>query len=149
VIVCADVLEHTGDPVAVLNRIHPFAAVDAVYIVSVPNVAHLAVRTMLFFGYFPKMQRGILDRTHTQFFTRDTAEQMLHDAGLKVVRRSATGIPLDELWKSGENTFLYNLFLKVQHLAIALLPRLFAMQFVFEAVRINPASVSGNGSVKV
>ena len=69
-IVCADVLEHTADPVAVLRRLRRAGADDAVFIVSVPNVAHLAVRMMLLFGLFPKMERGPLDRTHLHFFTR-------------------------------------------------------------------------------
>jgi 2-polyprenyl-3-methyl-5-hydroxy-6-metoxy-1,4-benzoquinol methylase len=137
IIVCADVLEHTGDPVAVLKRIHEVAAPDAVYLISVPNVAHVAVRLMLLMGYFPKMERGILDRTHLQFFTSDTARKMLGDAGLEVREASTTGIPLDELWPRGEGTWLYNQLMRLQYGMVSLLPRLFAMQFVFEAVRAD------------
>jgi 2-polyprenyl-3-methyl-5-hydroxy-6-metoxy-1,4-benzoquinol methylase len=132
-IVCADVLEHTPDPVSVLKKLRAVAADDAVYLISVPNVAHLAVRMMLLCGKFPKMDRGILDRTHLQFFTCATASQMLKDAGLRVRRISATGVPLDELWKSGEGNLIYNLLVRMQHVAVAILPRLFAMQFIFEA----------------
>jgi 2-polyprenyl-3-methyl-5-hydroxy-6-metoxy-1,4-benzoquinol methylase len=134
-IVCADVLEHTGDPVAVLRRIHDFAAPDAVYLISLPNVAHIAVRLMLLAGYFPKMQRGILDQTHLQFLTLDSARKLLADAGLRIQRRSSTGIPLDELWPAGEGTWIYNLLVHLQYAMVRVLPRLFSMQFVFEAVR--------------
>ena len=103
-VVCADVLEHLPDPVATLGQLRRAATADATFIVSVPNVAHLAVRLMLLLGRFPRMERGILDRTHLQFFTRDTAVALLRDAGLEVVRVSATGIPLDELWPKGEGT---------------------------------------------
>ena len=82
-VVCADVLEHTPDPVSVLKRLREAATTEMRRSSSrVPNVAHLAVRMMLLFGYFPKMDRGILDRTHLQFFTKDTAIDMLKYAGL-------------------------------------------------------------------
>ena len=65
------------------NRLREAATEDATFIISVPNVAHMAVRLMLLFGYFPKMERGILDRTHLQFFTKDTAVQMLAQGGTR------------------------------------------------------------------
>jgi len=132
-VVCADVLEHTPDPVQVLKHLRDAAAADATFIVSVPNVAHLAVRMMLLFGYFPKMQRGILDRTHLHFFTKDTARQLLREAGLDVHRISATGIPLDEVWKSGEGKLAYRILQRVQHIALDVAPRLFGMQWVMVA----------------
>jgi 2-polyprenyl-3-methyl-5-hydroxy-6-metoxy-1,4-benzoquinol methylase len=133
VIVCADVLEHTADPVSVLGKIRRVAADDAIYLVSLPNVAHLAVRMMLLTGKFPKMERGILDKTHLQFFTRDTGKQMLEQAGLRVTNISATGVPLDEVFKSDNESLLQGMLTKSQHAAIAVLPRLFAMQFIFQA----------------
>ncbi len=132
-IVCADVLEHLPDPVGALKRLRQAATDDALFIISLPNVAHLAVRLMLLFGRFPRMERGILDRTHLQFFTRDTAAATLRDGGLEVVRASATGIPLDELWPAGEGTRPYIALMRLQHLALALAPRLFAFQWVLTA----------------
>ena len=132
-VICGDVLEHTADPVTVLRRLRGAATDDATFIVSVPNVAHLAVRMMLLFGKFPKMERGILDKTHLQFLTRDTAEAMLRQAGLKVRSASATGVPVDELWRRGENRFLFRAAVRMQHLALDLAPRLFGMQWVFVA----------------
>lgn len=132
-VVCGDVLEHTPDPVEVLKRLREAATQDATFIVSVPNVAHLAVRLMLLAGYFPKMERGILDRTHLQFFTKDTARDMLHRAGLEPTSIRATGIPLDEVWKSGEGKLPYKVAQKMQHLALDIAPRLFSMQWVMVA----------------
>ena len=132
-VVCADVLEHTPDPVAVLKRLREAATEDATFIVSVPNVAHLAVRLMLLFGRFPKMERGILDRTHLQFFTRDTALDMLAQAGLHARRVSATGVPLDEVWKTGEGKLPFRAMQRMQHLALNVAPRLFGMQWVMVA----------------
>jgi len=133
VIVCADVLEHTPDPVAVLGQLRRAATDDATFIVSVPNIAHLGVRLMLLLGHFPKMERGPLDRTHLQFLTRDTAEQMMNQAGLKVEKFSVTGVPLDELWKSGEGKLLFNAMMRSQHLALAMAPKLFGFQWIMVA----------------
>lgn len=132
-VVCADVLEHLPDPVGALQRLRQAATDDALFIISLPNVAHLAVRLMLLFGRFPRMERGILDRTHLQFFTRDTAIATLRDGGLEVVRASATGVPLDELWPGGEGSRPYNTMMRLQHLALAIAPRLFAFQWVLTA----------------
>jgi 2-polyprenyl-3-methyl-5-hydroxy-6-metoxy-1,4-benzoquinol methylase len=125
IVICGDVLEHTVDPVAVLRRLRTCASPDAVFIISVPNVAHIAVRFMLLMGRFPRMERGILDRTHLHFFTRDTGEQMLRDAGLRVERVSSTPVPLDGACSG--------LLMKIQHAALDLAPRLFAMQWIFIA----------------
>jgi 2-polyprenyl-3-methyl-5-hydroxy-6-metoxy-1,4-benzoquinol methylase len=132
-IVCADVLEHTVDPVSVLMQLRRVAKDDAAFIISLPNVTHMAVRMMLLFGMFPKMERGILDKTHLHFFTRDTAEQMLNKAGLKLEKVSATGVPLDELWKKGEGKMLFKTAQRMQHLAVGAMPRLFGFQWVFLA----------------
>ncbi|HEX6289836.1 MAG TPA: class I SAM-dependent methyltransferase [Herpetosiphonaceae bacterium] len=137
VIVCADVLEHTVDPEAVVRQLRHVAADDALFIISLPNVAHLAVRLMLLFGRFPQMERGILDRTHLHFYTLDTATEMLCRAGLEVVRARPTGVPLDELWPQGEGNPLFGALMRLQHLALLLAPRLFGFQWVLVARRRN------------
>jgi 2-polyprenyl-3-methyl-5-hydroxy-6-metoxy-1,4-benzoquinol methylase len=133
VVVCADVLEHTVNPQDVVQQLCRVSTDDAYFIISLPNVAHLAVRSMLLFGHFPPMERGILDRTHLHFYTRDTAEAMLQDAGLRVVYARPTGVPLDELWPSGEGTLLYKVLMRMQHLALLVAPRLFGFQWVLVA----------------
>jgi 2-polyprenyl-3-methyl-5-hydroxy-6-metoxy-1,4-benzoquinol methylase len=130
-IVCGDVLEHLPDPVATLMRLRRASSPDAKFIISLPNVAHVAIRLMLLFGQFPKMERGILDRTHLQFLTRKTATQMLAQAGLKVERFSVTGVPIDELWKHGEGKLLFRALVRAQHPFLSLLPGLFGYQLIF------------------
>jgi 2-polyprenyl-3-methyl-5-hydroxy-6-metoxy-1,4-benzoquinol methylase len=139
-VVCGDVLEHTPDPVGVLKKLIEATTDDAKFIISVPNVAHLAIRMMLLLGKFPKMERGILDKTHQQFLTKDTALDMLRQAGLKAERVSCTGVPLDELWKNGEGRLLYKMMIKSQHLALAVAPRLFGFQWIFLASRAPATS---------
>jgi 2-polyprenyl-3-methyl-5-hydroxy-6-metoxy-1,4-benzoquinol methylase len=130
VVVCADVLEHTADPVAVLRHLRVVATDDALFVVSLPNVAHIAVRLLLLVGQFPRMERGILDRTHLHFYTHRTARALLADAGLTTLRMRPTGFPLDELWRRGEGTLLFRFLMRLQHLALLLAPTLFAWQWV-------------------
>ena len=132
-IVCADVLEHLPDPLSTLKRLKQAAKPDATFIISLPNVAHLAVRTMLLFGRFPKMERGILDKTHLQFFTKDTAKDLLTHAGLRVERTLTTVVPLEDF---GNGLFTKSM-MGMQRLAVAALPRMFAMQWIFIAKPIN------------
>jgi 2-polyprenyl-3-methyl-5-hydroxy-6-metoxy-1,4-benzoquinol methylase len=134
-VVCGDVLEHTPDPAGVLKRLIEASTPDGKFIISVPNVAHLAIRLMLLFGRFPKMERGILDKTHLQFFTKDTAIDMVKSAGLRVEKITCTGVPLDELWKTGEGKPLYKLMTGMQHLALDVAPRLFGFQWIILASR--------------
>jgi len=129
-VVCGDILEHTPDPVAVLKRLRQAARDDATFIISVPNIAHVAVRMMLLAGRFPKMERGPLDKTHLQFFTKETARHMVEAAGLSVERTLTTGVPLDEVWKKGEGSAMYKIASRCQHAALAVAPRLFGFQWI-------------------
>jgi hypothetical protein len=138
VVICGDVLEHTADPVAALRKLLTYAADDATFIISLPNVAHLSVRLLLLFGYFPRMSRGILDRTHLHFFTRKTATDALREGGLRVERVSATPAPLEEVWPGGRGTALFRLAAGVQNLLVRLLPNAFAYQWVFVARAAGP-----------
>jgi len=128
-VVCADVLEHLADPVGILKRLRRAARPDAMFVISLPNVAHIAVRGMLLVGRFPKMQRGILDKTHLQFYTKDTAADMLREAGLKVQRVMSTVVPLED---AGDG-MLVKAMMGVQRMMVAVAPRLPAMQWIFVA----------------
>lgn len=135
VVVCGDVLEHCADPAATLRHLLRASTPDATFIVSLPNVAHIAVRALLLAGKFPPMERGILDKTHLHFYTLDTARELLESVGLRVVRARPTGVPLDELWKEGEGNAAFSLASKMQHAAIAAAPRLFGFQWILMARR--------------
>jgi 2-polyprenyl-3-methyl-5-hydroxy-6-metoxy-1,4-benzoquinol methylase len=93
-IVYGDVLEHLGDPRAVLLALDRTLATGGTVIVSVPNVAHLWVRLSLLAGRFDYADRGILDRTHLRFFTRRTLVALLGEAGLSVDELRVTPVPL-------------------------------------------------------
>ena len=93
-IVCGDVLEHLGDPLAALRSVNQSLAPGGLVVVSVPNVAHLFMRLSLLLGRFDYADRGILDRTHLRFFTRRTLLAMLAGAGLQVAELHVTPVPL-------------------------------------------------------
>ena len=133
VIVCADVLEHTVDPVAVLRQLQSAATPEATFIVSLPNVVHLAARLLLLLGRFPQMERGIFDRTHLHFYVRRTAVEMLESAGLRVIRIAATPVPLALVWPSGGHRRLLAALMTLQDLAVRLRPTLFAYQWILVA----------------
>ena len=88
----ADVLEHLAEPSAVLKRSIGCLNEDGEVIVSVPNIANLAIRASLLFGRFDYRDQGILDRTHLHFYTLSSIRQLLQDNGLRV--RECVGAPI-------------------------------------------------------
>lgn len=97
-IICADVLEHLRDPENALRRFLPYLKDNGRFIISLPNIRHHAVVELLALsGRFDYGDSGILDRTHLKFFTKDTAIDMIENAGLLVerVERNYNGHPED------------------------------------------------------
>jgi hypothetical protein len=76
------------------------------------------------------MERGILDKTHLQFFTRSTARAMLSSAGLSPKAIRATPVPIEQISSSKWINSAGGLF---QRAMIRLLPTLFAFQWIFIA----------------
>lgn len=133
VVICADVLEHVVKPQEALQQLQKNTASDATFVISLPNVAHLSIRLMLLFGLFPKMEKGILDRTHLHFYTQKTARDMLDEAGLKVERVLPTVIPLEIWFGLGKKKALLPLLRRLQYVMVAIAPRVFAYQWIFIA----------------
>ncbi len=106
VIVFGDVLEHLRDPLPVLRQARPLLAEGGTVVASVPNIAHGSIRLALLQGRFEYQPTGLLDNTHLRFFTLDTLEQLLRDAGLVAVevRRTTTG-PFDTTHALDEHDF--------------------------------------------
>ena len=95
VLIFGDVLEHMVEPVEALQRALAHLAPGGHVVVSLPNVAHGSVRAMLLEGRFDYEDRGILDRTHLRFFTREGIARMLADAGLALETLYEVGQPVD------------------------------------------------------
>ncbi len=150
----ADVLEHVQDPVGVLRRLLPYLDDDGQILVSLPNVAAWPVRLDLLRGKFEYTQSGILDNTHLRFYTRETGQKVLEDAGLEVLRveqnpmvvRAAKDVVLSARTTLGANdqdpeslrkSLPYKLYLglvrPVEDVVAARAPELLAFQHVYVA----------------
>ena len=84
VITLVDVLEHLRDPKAVLQRLKPLLLDEGRLLLSVPNVAHISVRLELLCGSFEYEDAGILDRTHEHFYTTESIQALLREAGYTI-----------------------------------------------------------------
>ena len=133
-IVLGDVLEHLVEPEAVLKRLVVNLAPNGVVLVSVPNVAHVAVRLFLLSGRFPRMDRGPLDRTHLHFYTWSTIEELVLASSLRVLERHSSVAPIPDIMGSRWGS-VARLAQLAQLVAARVLPGLFAYQWVFMAER--------------
>ncbi len=78
-ILLLDVLEHMTEPFEYLAKMVSMLEPGGKMLISLPNVAHWSVRILLLFGIFDYHDRGIMDRTHYQFFTRKRVRHMIRN----------------------------------------------------------------------
>lgn len=128
-ILLLDVLEHTAEPLTFLKSATQKLSAAGTILLSVPNVAHWSVRLMLLCGFFPYAERGILDKTHLQFFTRSRIKAVCAEAGLAVCSADSSIAPLELLLPSfAVNNPLFRLFGACRLFAARIFPGLFAFQ---------------------
>ena len=136
VIVFADVLEHLKDPLSALRDAKELLNPGGCVVISIPNVAHGAVRLALLDGRFDYSATGLLDETHIRFFTRSTLNEFVARAGFAVQVMRRTVAPV----------FQTEIRLDPGSVPASVLPRLEAdedadtYQFVFSAVPIVDGS---------
>jgi 2-polyprenyl-3-methyl-5-hydroxy-6-metoxy-1,4-benzoquinol methylase len=148
-ILLLDILEHLKNPDRLLGQCHDILKRDGAVVISLPNVANIAVRLMLLFGAFNYTQRGILDRTHLRFFTRKTARQFLESNQYSILEEKITVIPLECVLGLKPGNTLLNLFTRGLRGITRLFPGLFGYQFVFLAKSIKgPAPVPRENSLQ-
>jgi len=83
-IVCADVLEHTQDPWAVLEKLKIYMNDNGILVASIPNIQHIYPVLKILRNRFEYEANGILDKTHLRFFTRHTIEGMFQETGFAI-----------------------------------------------------------------
>jgi len=88
VIIFSDVLEHLYDPVATIIFYKKFLKPNGCIIITVPNIANIYSRLLLFFGLFSYCETGVMDKTHIRFFTLSSLNKLLVDSGLIATSRS-------------------------------------------------------------
>jgi 2-polyprenyl-3-methyl-5-hydroxy-6-metoxy-1,4-benzoquinol methylase len=131
-VLLGDVLEHLRDPLDTLAFSRDLLAPGGVVIASIPNVAAWPVRLGLLRGKFEYADHGILDRTHLRFFTRDTANALVRDAGFSVERERF--VHLEREPGPLRRALPYPMSIVDRALA-RLVPGVFAQQFV---LRLRP-----------
>lgn len=92
-VVFGDVLEHLREPHRLLSRATALLRPGGSVVISIPNVGHADVRLALLQGHWRYSDRGLLDRTHVQFFTRSSLMELLSMAGLVAVDVRRTTAP--------------------------------------------------------
>ena len=93
-IVCADILEHLRDPVALLKQLPLLLAPGGRLIASLPNSGNLYFRLRTIGGDIPKEDRGLFDRTHLHFFTWPQWADLFRRGGFEIETVRPTGIPV-------------------------------------------------------
>jgi glycosyltransferase involved in cell wall biosynthesis len=138
VVLIADLLEHLIDPASFLAQVRGLLSPRGVVMVSVPNVAHWYPRLRVAAGKFDYERRGVFDKGHLRFFTRRSFERMAQASGLRVRKRSISGLPIEALDRGGEAPrWFTGLLGGTDRMGMAVAPNLFAYQLLFE---LEPAS---------
>lgn len=85
-IVFCDVLEHFVDPWSVLEMLKATMRPDGRIIACIPNTQHWSIQVRLNRGDWRYADRGLLDKTHVRFFTRETIIELFQKTGFKVIQ---------------------------------------------------------------
>lgn len=131
-ILLLDVIEHMAEPEAFLERCLSLLAPGGIFLISVPNITHWSVRLPMLFGHFEYTERGILDRTHLQFFTTERVRRLsTRIPGLELVRHEGSIAPAEFVlprWIS--NSSWFEGIRRIRRFGAEIWPSLFAFQHV-------------------
>lgn len=82
--VFGDVLEHLYDPWKVLKKVRNSIAAGGQVLSCIPNAQNWWLQARMSTGDWRYEDKGLLDRTHIRFFTRQTIEEMFQEAGFEI-----------------------------------------------------------------
>ncbi len=138
ILLFADVLEHVPDPFALIQNALACLKPGGSLIVSVPNIAHWSVRTMICFGRFDYEPFGIMDATHLRWFTKRSIVAFLNRAGLEAIDvRSSSGTSLSAYrrwpWAWMPKALVWHLAVWLSRLW----PTMFGCQTIVRAARVR------------
>lgn len=144
-IILSDTLAMIKDDYKILRKVRAFLKENGRLIVAVPNIAIWFYRLSLLFGRFNYGQKGILDRRHLHFYTKDTIRNKLERAGYVVNFVGPTGIPFEVVFESVGKSRILQLIDRCYHALALILPGLFAYQFVISAEISSLEAIHGEG----
>lgn len=131
-----DVLEHLREPENLLLKLRNNSLLEnALFVISVPNIAFFSIRIGLLFGRFNYADRGILDIDHKRLFTYGSARALLNGCGFRIKKTIPIPPPFHLLNKNYLSNFLTTMF----NLLNKILPGLFSFQ-IFEIAVPMPTS---------
>lgn len=129
VVLLLDVLEHIPNCELFFEEVKKLLSPSGVILISVPNFAHWSVRISLLAGYLPLANRGILDRTHVQYFNRARFTKLLSANGFRVENLAASIAPLEFVVPNAfYNNSLFKLFAATRFRLAQMLPGLLGYQ---------------------
>jgi 2-polyprenyl-3-methyl-5-hydroxy-6-metoxy-1,4-benzoquinol methylase len=137
-----DVLEHLPEAEQILRHAGDLLKEEGLIVVSLPNVANIAVRMMLLLGRWDYTDRGILDKSHLRFYTRKTGRKLLEQNGFEVVKRWMTNIPVELVLGMKPETRIMRGASACLHAATLLMPGLLGYQMMFVARKGSTEVVS-------
>lgn len=138
VVLMLDILEHLKNPEGFLLHLRSKCRMGTRILISVPNVAFLPVRFLLFFGRFNYGKAGILDKRHTRLFTYYSLKKILKQGGFIIEK--IRGIPAPFPKALGNNWFA-RMLLNLNRAALFVFKKMFSYQF-FAYVRPYPMAQS-------
>lgn len=83
-VVCADILEHLRNPLAILQDLRCLLKPDGQLLLSIPNATYMGVIFELMGGAFERTREGILDATHVNFYDRKGLQALVESAGYRI-----------------------------------------------------------------
>ena len=89
-VICADVLEHLTDPVAVLRSVAELLTDEGMIHISVPNITHNDVLVKAFRERFDYTRVGLLDDTHIHFWGMENLKELAEGCGMHLQSVDAT-----------------------------------------------------------
>lgn len=145
ILLLLDVIEHMAEPERFLRDASELLSPAGKILLSVPNITHWSVRLPMLCGCFNYTERGILDRTHLQFFTtRRVRDIQRHVPSLKLQTQQGSIAPAEFVlpeWISHSSWF--EGIRQIRRVGACAWPGLFAFQHLalFERVPVERVSV--------
>jgi SAM-dependent methyltransferase len=133
VAVCGDILEHLRRPDRLLGQIREVLRPDGRLLASLPNSGNIYFRLTVLSGRFPQEDRGLFDRTHVRFYTRQGWRHLFACSGYEIESIASTGIPAGLRFPRWADTMAVWALEAVLHSLAALWPSLWAYQFIVVA----------------
>lgn len=123
------VLEHLIEPKHTLASLRRLLKPEGVLLAAVPNIAYWKERLQAVRGKFEYTDTGARDKTHLRFFTYESFQQLIEQAGFKIEKIQSLGhFPLGPL-----RVFLGPLATQIDTLACSLFPNFFGYQVLIRA----------------